>query len=115
MTEEILELVKNKQKMKGRKSLENRMIGNELKCQCKIAKETWYNRKCEEMERNPHEIYKKIDDLRGKRKYCSASGRIKGKDNSIIMDKHKTLERWSEYIEELLDDNRRGVPEIHKT
>ena len=52
MTEEILELVRHKQKMKDRKSLEYRMIGNEVKRQCKIAKETWYNRKCEEIERN---------------------------------------------------------------
>ena len=114
MTEEMLELMKNKQKIKVRKSLEYRMIAKEIKLQCRIAKETWVNRKCEEMERNPHEIYKKIDELRGKRKYCSVSGCIKRKDNSIIMDKDKILERWSEYIEELFDDNRGGIPEIHK-
>ena len=90
------------------------MIGNEVKRQCKMAKETWYNRKCEEIERDPRDIYKKIDGVRGKRKYCSASGCIKGKDNSIIMDKDKILERWSEYIEELFDDTRGGVPEIYK-
>ena len=90
------------------------MIGNEVKRQCKMAKETWYNRKCEEIERDPREIYKKIDGIRGKRKYCSASGCIKGKDNSIIMDKDKVLERWSQYIEELFDDTRGGVPEIYK-
>ena len=66
MTEEILELMKNKQKMNDRNSLEYRMIGNEIKRQCKIAKETWYNRKCEEIERNPHEIYKKIGEICGK-------------------------------------------------
>ena len=115
MTEEILELKKNKRKMKDRKSLEYRMIGNEIKCQCRIARETWCNRKCEEIERNPHEIYKKIDEIRGKRKYCSASGCINGNDISIIMDKDKILERRSKHIKELFDDNRGGIPEIHKT
>ena len=69
------------------------MIGNEIRRQCRIAKETWLNRKCEEVERNPHEIYKKIDEIHGKRKYCTASGSIKGKDNRIIMDEDKILER----------------------
>ena len=114
MTKEILELRRNKQRMKDRKSLEYRMIGKEIKRQCKIAKETWYSKKCEEIERNPHEIYKKIDDIRGKRRYCSASACTKGNDNSIIFDRDKILERRSEYIEELFDDNRGGVPEIHK-
>ena len=79
MTEEMLQLMKNKQKMKNRKSLEYRTIENEIKRQCRIAKETWYNRKCKEIEKNPYEIYKKIDEIRGKRKYCSASGCMKGK------------------------------------
>ena len=83
----------DKQKIKDRKSLEYRVIGNKIKRQCRIAKETWLNRKCEEMERNPHEIYKNIDEMRGKRKYCSASGCIKRIDNSTMVDKDKILER----------------------
>ena len=38
----------------------------------------------------------------------------KGKDSSIIMNKDKILEIWSEYIEESFDNSREGVPEIHK-
>ena len=114
MTEEMLEHMKNKQKIKDRRSLEYGMIGKEIKLQCRIAKKTWLNRKCEEIDRNPHEIYKKIDEIRGKRKYCSASCCIKGKDITIVMDKDKILERWSEYIEELFGENHGGIPEIHK-
>ena len=51
MTEEILELMENKQMMKDRKSLEYKMTGNKIKRQFRIAKETRYNRKCEEIEK----------------------------------------------------------------
>ena len=50
----------------------------------------------------------------GKQRYCSTGGYVKGKDNSIIMDTGRMLERWLEYIEELFDENREGTPEIHR-
>ena len=37
---------------------------------------------------------------------------IKGKDSNFMMDTAKILERWSEHIEELVDDNRGSIPEI---
>ncbi|GFS06162.1 RNA-directed DNA polymerase from mobile element jockey-like [Elysia marginata] len=59
-------------------------------------------------------MYKRIQEITG-RKASSKSGCIKSKDGSIIMD--KKLERWSEYISELFDDDRnedltlQGIPE----
>ena len=45
---------------------------------------------------------------------CSSSGCIKSKEGTIIVEKHKILERWIEYIEELFHDDRGGKPQIPK-
>ena len=50
-------------------------------------------------------MYKRIQEITG-RKASSKTGCIKSKDGSIIMEKDKKLERWSEYISELFDDDR---------
>ncbi|GFR66047.1 RNA-directed DNA polymerase from mobile element jockey-like [Elysia marginata] len=61
-------------------------------------------------------MYKRIQEITG-RKASSKSGCIKSKDGSIIMEKDKKLDRWSEYISELFDDDRnedltlQGIPE----
>ncbi|GFR85983.1 RNA-directed DNA polymerase from mobile element jockey-like [Elysia marginata] len=61
-------------------------------------------------------MYKRIQEITG-RKASSKSGCIKSKDGSIIIKKDTKLERWSEYISELFDDDRnedlnlQGIPE----
>ena len=52
-------------------------------------------------------MYKRIQEITG-RKASSKTGCIKSKDGSTIMEKDKKLERWSEYISELLDDDDRN-------
>lgn len=46
-----------------------------------------------------------IKEITGQRR-CTASGCIKSRDGDVIMEKDKVLERWTEYIWELFDDNR---------
>ena len=50
-------------------------------------------------------MYKNIEEVTGKRT-CSATGCLKSKEGNIILEKGKILERWSEYIEELYNDDR---------
>ena len=58
-------------------------------------------------------MYKRIKDSVGSRT-CSSSGCIRAKDGITIMEKEKILERWSQYIEELFEDDRKGKPSISK-
>jgi len=58
-------------------------------------------------------MHKKIRELTN-RNQCSNSGCIKAKDGSVLLEKEEILERWSEYIEELFDDNRTALPELRK-
>ena len=51
--------MRNKKKMRDRKSEEFKTIKKEIKYQCRIAKETWISMKCDEIDRSPYEIYKK--------------------------------------------------------
>ena len=58
-------------------------------------------------------MHEKIKSISG-RKTCTSSGCIQSKDGTLIMEKDEILERWSEYIEELFDDERGQKPVIRK-
>ena len=108
MTEEILELMEKRRLAKPNK-VRDKEINKEIKRKCGQAKEKWLNEQCEEIEtelyKEPKAMYKRIQEITG-RKASSKTGYIKSKDGSIIMEKDKKLERWSEYISELFDDDR---------
>ena len=108
MTEEILELME-KRRLGNLNKVRHKEISKEIKRKCDQAKEKWLNEQCEEIEtelyKEPKAMYKRIQEITG-RKTSSKTGCIKSKDGSIIMEKDKKLERWSEYISELFDDDR---------
>ena len=89
--------------------MRHKEINKEIKRKCDQAKEKWLNEQCEEIEtelyKEPKAMYKRIQKITG-RKANSKTGCIKSKDGSTIMEKDKKLERWSEYISELFDDDR---------
>ena len=58
-------------------------------------------------------MHNEIEEIMGK-KACSSSGCIKAKNGDLIMDKSKMLERWTEYIGDLFQDNRGEKPVIKK-
>ncbi|XP_047494947.1 uncharacterized protein LOC125043038 [Penaeus chinensis] len=117
MTKEIMELMKKRQTIVKRNSEEYKQLDREIKIKCQEAKEAWVNAKCEEIEQSkntdPASMHKQIKDLAGK-KTCSSSGCLRAKDGTIILEKEKILERWTEYIQELFHDNRREKPLIEK-
>ena len=103
--------MKKRQKIKPRNSREYKDLDKDIKKRCLEAKESWWNRQCQEMEPTP--AYKKIKDLTGS-KTCSSSGCIKSKEGTILVEKNQVLERWTEYIGELFQDNRVKQPAISK-
>ena len=44
-----------------------------------------------------------------KLKKCSSNECVKGKDDSIVIDRKEIITRWEEYIRELYDDEGRWV------
>ena len=108
MTQEILELMDERRKEKNNKENYER-LNKDIKEKCRTEKENWLERKCWDVERahflNPREMHRRINEITGK-KTCTTSGCIKSKDGQIIVEKDKILNRWSEYIKELYDDDR---------
>ena len=80
-------------------------MDRQIKIKCREVKEVWVNAKCEEIERckntEPSSMHKKIKELTGKNS-CSSSEGLRAKDETVILEKDKILERWTEYIQELL-------------
>ena len=54
-------------------------------------------------------MFRNINEIT-KNKYCTAGGYLKAKDVSIIIEKEPLIERWTEYITDLLDDERGEMP-----
>ena len=100
----------------NRESMEYQRKDREIKLKCKKVKEDWLQQRCKEIERTketePSSMFKQIKEVIGRR-VCSSSRCIKAKDGTVIMDKDKILERWSEYIGELFEDKRQGRPVIN--
>ena len=74
----------------------------------------WPNESCREVEdihgKDFRSMHKKINEIAGKRKACSSTGRIKSKEAYISMEREKILEKWEEYVKDLHGDNERNQP-----
>eukprot|EP00794_Sanderia_malayensis_P018471 gene18471-20322_t len=94
MTDEILELIKKRQKI-SKGSVEYKEADRKIKSKCREAKEAWINEKCEDIERykntEPSHMHKQIKELAGK-KACSSSGCLRAKDGTVILEKDKILD-----------------------
>ena len=58
-------------------------------------------------------MHSKIKDIKGT-KGCTASNCIKAKDEHLLMEREDVLNRWSEYIEDLFQDDRGEKPIMKK-
>lgn len=112
MTEEILDMMVERRRLKGRDQVQYRIKNKEIHRECNRRKEQWLNEHCEEVEEmyktNQHSRYGKIKELTQKRKWNKGSA-VKKKDGTVVMDAVEVGRRWSEYICELFSDER---PEI---
>ena len=106
MTEEILNLMEDRRKAKSNIDL-YKTLNTQIKDKCNEAKEQWINEQCKEIENNltvdSKYMHSKIKDIKGTKGY-TASNCIKAKDGN----------RWSEYIEDLFQDDRGEKPIIKK-
>ena len=116
MTEEILNLMENRRKAKSKIDL-YKTLNTQIKDKCNEAKEQWINEQCKEIENNltvdSKYMHSKIKDIKGT-KGCTASNCIKAKDGNLLMEREDVLNRWSEYIEDLFQDDRGEKPMIKK-
>ena len=80
-----------------------------IEAKCIKEKEKWLNNKCTEIEAkkytDAHKMHSNICKITGRRG-CTSSGCIKSKSGEIIMEKAQVLQRWTEYIKELYEDDR---------
>ncbi|XP_071947472.1 uncharacterized protein [Antedon mediterranea] len=114
VSEEILSMMRDRQKISSRSSKEYKDLDREIKQKCREAKEKWLNTQCEEiesgLENNNHKIYQRLNEITGRKSGCSNSGCIKAKDGTMLVEKTDILKRWTEYIGELFFDVRQAMP-----
>jgi hypothetical protein len=84
---------------------------------CRAAKEEWISKQCKDIEimalKHQHKnMHKQVLQLSNKRKSMPGGGCLKNKKGNIIMDNDEIIHRWTEYVEELFQDNRKHKPHI---
>ena len=93
--------MKKGQKVTDRYSHEYKTPDKEIKRKCTEANEPWFEIQCKEIEQAKEKkticIYKNIKTNYWKQ-YLSSSGCMKSKEDTILVEKHKILKRWVEYI-----------------
>ena len=114
-----MEKMEERRKFKGDKEEYNRLDKN-IDRACKEAKEAWLNNECDSVEglikSNQHDkMYRKIQELTGKKKSGGKSQCIKSKDGDILFEEMDIKNKWAEYITTLFDDNRGVKPETTGT
>ena len=80
---------------------------------CSLAKEAWFNEKCDEIlkldkSHNSKELHAKVKEVLGtNKKNTGVQACIKDKEGNILFEKEKIEERWTEYIKDLYGDEDR--------
>ena len=113
MTEEILLMMKDRQKIGNRQCKKYRDLDKQIRQKCNEAKESWLNEQCVEIENQfdkNSNVYQRINEISGKKFGCSNPGCIKGKDGSILFEMKDKMSRWTQYIGELFEDSREAMP-----
>ena len=97
-----------------RDKVEYKKLNKEIKKKCSEEKEKWINAQCKEIEQNQNKdskfMHSKINEVTGRKCYCSSPGCIQAQDGTMLMEKEEVLARWSEYVEELFRDDRGPKP-----
>ena len=111
MTKEILDLMTKRKKAKGKP--EYTELNEMVKRKCAEAKEAWADGKCREIEQLQAE-YKSKEMFSKIKKFTktdtNAGGCIKDTDNNILFESDAIIKRWTEYVEDLFDDQRGENP-----
>ena len=118
MIDEILDLMSERRQAKLTNMSKYNTTDKLIKVTCIKGKEKWLNNKCAEMEAKKNtdsrEMHSSIREIIGGYG-CTSNGCIKRKNGKIIMEKAQVLERWTEYIKDLFEDDRqKEKPKITK-
>ena len=116
MTEDILQDMDERKECKEN-HMKNSELNKKIKRKCIEAKEAWFNKECEELQKlekkDSRGMHEKVRTLAGKKKVAKGST-IRKRDGKIAMDTEEVLGRWEEYIKELFEDDRGDKPVINK-
>ena len=116
MTNDILEMMEERRKLKGQDETRYEVLNKQVKKKCTEAKEAWLNEQCKEIEelskRDSQKMYDRVKLLTGKKRLRTGNA-IKKKDGKIAMEEEEVLGRWKEYVEELFEDDRGEVPQLN--
>ena len=87
---------------KGDDDLYN-LLHKEIKQACIEAEEAWLNEQCQLIEQldaahKTNRMHCQIKEVTGKKRGNGTTTCVEAKDGTIIMEKDKILDRWSEYI-----------------
>ena len=97
MIESILDMMKERGKVKGKDGSKYKEIDIAIKEKCKEEKEAWWNKQCHEIEkeiyRNPSAAHIKVKELTGKT-FCLSSRCLRSKTGTILIGKEDILNRW---------------------
>ena len=93
------------------------LLHKEIKQACIEAKEAWLNKQCQLIEQldpahKTNIMHCQIKEVTGKQRGNGTTTCVEAKGGTIIMEKDKLLNRWSEYIVKLYDDGRGEMPVI---
>ena len=110
MSDEILNLMKERKHVKISNQVEYTRLDKEIKRKCIEAKQQWMTERCTEIENlekshNYRRMYSKVKQVAGQSRK-SGTGIIKDNQGNILFDLDDVIARWAEYIEELFADDR---------
>lgn len=116
MTEEILEMMDRRRKMKNNPD-EYRSINKEIRKQIRAAKEKEIQQKCTEIEYlqskyDSFNVHRKVKEVTGR--YRSKTGkRLVNDEGKVIIGQDELKDTWKTYIEQLFYDNRPEPPQLN--
>ena len=113
MTDEILTLMDERRRCKGRDEYMYRELNKRIKRECLNAKATWMQNTCEEIEyldrRDQPRMYSKVKEITGRKPCYKHNIAIKKADSTVAMEEEEVKARWDEYIGELFLDDRPDI------
>ena len=116
MTNEILELMKERKLWKCRNETEYYALEKEIRRRCREAKEQWHFNRCEEIEElekhhKMNKMHSKVKELTNRKQNVRTySGCIKDKDGILLFEKDSISTRWTDYTKTLYSYETRPMP-----
>jgi hypothetical protein len=114
MTDDILQIM-DRRRQKREHTDEYNKLSKEIKANCNEAKEEWLNKMFKAIDvyrNNSRSMHKGVMEIVGK-KLANKNGCLKSKTGEILMEKCEIINRWTEYIGDLYNDNRQDFHMSH--